>query len=1143
MKKIREQEASGFLPERSNRTLKKLLLMTKLTVFCFFLSIVQVMAVDSYAQMTRISIKADNERLENVLTRIEDESEFFFLYNKDLVDVEQKVNVDAQNETIKAILDQVFEGKDIAYTVYNRQIVLSNIDMINEMVAQQKSVSGKVTDNSDQPLPGVTVVVKGTTLGTITNAEGEYTLTNIPEDATLVFSFVGMRKQEIPVGGKTGINVTMEVDAIGIEEVVAVGYGTLVKKELTSAISNISSDDINKIHTTRLDQAIQGRASGVLITNTSGRPGADVTIRIRGSSTINNNSPLYVVDGIQTENIKNINPQDIESIAILKDASAAIYGAQAANGVVIVTTKKGTKGSVPKIDFDFVYGYQELAKMPKLMGKDEYIDIYSTAEENDGTQKWWSRNDLNIPHNTNWLSQIFHRAPILNTNFSLSGGSESTSYLVSSNYTTQEGVLKTSGYKSVNFRVNTESKIGERLTVGNTFTVGQEQWKNPGGAPNQNEIFISAMRASPTVPVHWTEWDIENNPVVQKNGWQVGDYAGPTRAGEHPGTKNTIGFIENNDFSFVQKQLRILGTIYGSIEIAKNLEFKSTLGVDYAFDDTQNFQKIWSYGTKNNGGLNNLSKGYEKTFFWSFDNTLTYNFNINKNHRFNLLAGTSARQHSGENLLTESSNFADESLQVTSASGNIVSATGTKYQDSWISYLGRLNYNYQEKYLLQLILRADGSSKFGSNNRFGYFPSISGGWRISEESFFPESMVVSNLKIRGSYGQTGNDRINRYASLEVLTFGSVVFGSNQDVIQTIKPVKMGNPDLRWESTLQLDLGLDVGLFNNSVELVADYFNKQTSDMLYQMPIPLTAGIPGYPWANLGNMKNTGMELSLTYHHTKNEFEWNISANIGTVQNKVTEIQNDIFRGVSIIREGEPIGSFYGLVTDGLFQSQEEINAYTWDESGDGTGAKLIQPFAKPGDIRFKDLNNDGAITSADRDIIGNPFPDFTYGFNVNASYKNFDFTVFFQGVYGNSIYRGRNGGMDLEEANTRGNMFMLAKDYWTPENSHNDVTKPRPTLIDKNGNRQTSDRYISDGSYLRVKNAQLGYTFPANVCNKIGLDRLRIYLNANNLLTFTSYIGFDPEIGGENLSNLYGVDDFTSYPQSRTIQMGVQINL
>ena len=445
--------------------------------------------------------------------------------------------------------------------------------------------------------------------------------------------------------------------------------------------------------------------------------------------------------------------------------------------------------------------------------------------------------------------------------------------------------------------------------------------------------------------------------------------------------------------------------------------------------------------------------------------------------------------------------------------------------------------------MLQLILRADGSSKFGSNNRFGYFPSISGGWRISEESFFPKSVTLSNLKIRGSYGQTGNDRINRYASLEVLTFGSAVFGTNQDINQTIKPVKMGNPDLRWESTLQLDLGCDIGLFNNSVELVADYFNKKTSDMLYQLPIPLTAGISGYPWANLGNMKNSGMELSLTYHHTQNEFEWNISANIGTVQNKVTKIQNDIFRGVSIIREGEAIGSFYGLVTDGLFQNQEEIDTYTFDEAGDGTGDKLIQPFAKPGDIRFKDLNNDGAITSADRDIIGNPFPDFTYGLNFNAYYRNFDFTIFFHGVYGNAIYRGRNGGMDLEEADTRGNMFMRAKDYWTQESPHNDVTKPRPTLVDKNGNRQVSDRYISDGSYLRVKNVQLGYTFPESICNKIGLNRLRIYFAANNLLTFTNYIGFDPEIGGENLSSLYGVDDFTSYPQSRTIQMGVQINL
>jgi len=1116
----------------------------KLTILIVTISILSCLSAETYSQTTKLTITENNSTLLNVLRTIEAQSEFKFFYNEK-VDVNKQVSVEVNQKSITDILDKVLMNSSIKYKVLGRQIALYDKNEMEPFISEQqgKKVTGKVTDTKGISLPGVAVVVKGTTIGVITDANGNYSLSNILENAIFQFSFVGMKMQEILVGNKATINITLAEEAIGLEEVVAIGYGTIVKKELTSALSNISSEDISKSHSSRLDQSIQGKASGVLITNTSGRPGADVTIRIRGSSTINNNNPLYVVDGIQTENIKNINPQDIESIVILKDASAAIYGAQAANGVVIVTTKKGKKGSVPKINFDFIYGFQELAKMPKLMGTKEFIDIYSAAEENDGTHKWWTRSDANIPHNTDWLSQIFHVAPISNTNFSLSGGNENTSYLISSNFTDQEGVMKSSGYKSVNFRVNTESIIAKRFTVGNTLTLGQEKWKNPGGAPSQNEIFISAMRAAPTVPVYWTQWDIDNNPVVLQNGWKVGDYAGPTRAGEHPGTKNTVGFIDNNDFDFVQKQQRMLGTLYGELKIAEHLKFKSTLGIDYSSNDTQNFQQIWSYGTKNNGGLNNLLKSYEKYFFWSFDNTLTYDFSINNNHNFNLLLGSSARRSTGENLSTESSNFADESLRVTSASGNIVSAIGTKYQDSWTSYLGRLNYNFKEKYLFQSILRADGSSKFGSNNRFGYFPSLSGGWRISEEKFFPKDQNISNLKIRGSYGQTGNDRINRYASVEVLNFGSTVFGTNQDVNQTVKPVKMGNPDLKWEATTQLDIGLDIGLFNNSVEIIADYFNKKTTDMLYQKPIPLTAGITGFPWANLGNMRNSGLEFSLTYHHSGNEFNWDASANFGTIQNKVLKIENDIFNGVSIIRVGEPLGSFYGLVTEGLFQNQEEINAYTFDSNGDGQADKLIQPFAKPGDIRFKDLNNDGSITSSDREIIGNPFPDFTYGVNFHADYKHFDFSIFFQGVYGNSIYRSRNGGMDLEEADQRGNVFLWAKDYWTPENPNKDVTRPRPTILDKNGNRQISDRYVSNGSYLRIKNIQLGYNLPANICNHIGLDRLRIYLSGNNLLTFTNYIGFDPEIGGENLSNLYGVDDFTSYPQSRTIQLGIQINL
>ncbi|MBW6480202.1 MAG: TonB-dependent receptor [Bacteroidales bacterium] len=1036
-----------------------------------------------------------------------------------------------ENKLLDEVLTELLQGEAITWEIFDRNILLRIPEAPlttaqQEVMQQQHSVSGIVTDEFRLPLPGVTVLVKGTTQGTVTNADGNYSLSNIPEDATLVFSFVGMRTQEVEVGNQTTINISMKVDAIGIEEVVAVGYGTTKRGELTSSISLLDNDIIEKQTVQRVGQAMQGQLAGVQVVNISGRPGTNPVIRIRGSTTINNNNPLYVVDGIQTDNINNINPADIENISVLKDAGASIYGAQAANGVILITTKKGKIG-VPQINLDLSYGFKEVSNYPEMMNTEQFTRIYNESRKAAGLAPYWDLDNL-PPHDTKWLPLLFTKAPLTNNNISVSGGNENSNYYLGVNYMDESGIVKGSGFTRYNIRLNTNNKVGNKIKVGNNLTIGQENIEK-STMDNMLESFVTPMRAAPTIPVRWTEWDAQNHPLFESRGWKVGEFAGPTYSGEHPGSKNIIGFLEDKTYQALNKNFRAVGSLFAEYEPIRDFVYKVQFGADYVNNTDINITKPYSYGNRSNAS-DFFSNSKSTSFYYSFDNQMEYILSLNETHNLKVLVGMSARKNYNENLGVQMRDFVNLDLNVVNTGSTVAGVNGTNYTDKWISYFGRLNYDYKRKYLFQAIFRADGSSKFGPNSRFGYFPAFSGAWRISEESFF-NSEFIGNLKLRGSWGQTGNDRIPSFAYVESLSFNNVVFGNTQGVVKGVYPASIANLGLKWETVEIADIGMDIGILNNKLSLSVDWFNKKTKDMLLRRPIPSSYGYSSNPWFNAGSMKTEGWDFELSYADNVNGWNFRVSANGSTYKNEVLSLgaENEIVKTYTKTEVGKPIDYLYGYRTNGLFQNQTEIDNHAFQNA-----------LTRPGDIRFVDLNGDGVINMDDRTMIGNPFPDLTYGGNIYIEKKGFDLNIIGSGVLGNDIYRAPSWG-GFESPIGRQNLLAFVADYWSENNKHNDITKPRPIWTDPNNNNANSERFISDGSYFRLNTVQLGYNFSNEMLNKIGFDNVRFYITGSNLLTLTSYIGFDPEVGGD--TQAFGIDQHTNYPQSKGFILGVQIKL
>jgi TonB-linked SusC/RagA family outer membrane protein len=1026
------------------------------------------------------------------------------------------------------------------------------------LFAQEVSVTGNVTAKEDgQPLPGVSVVIQGTTTGTITDFDGNYTL-EVPASATLVFSYIGMKGQTVAVDGRSSINVVLSEDYTDLDEVVVVGYGVQKKSVVTAAISSVSSEEMENSTPTRIEDVMKGRVSGVQITQSSGQPGSDSKVRIRGIGTINNSEPLYIVDGMAVGGgISYLNPSDIESVEVLKDAaSAAVYGARAANGVILVTTKKGKSGKA-SINYDFSYGMQNPWKKKSVLNAKEYMMIMNEGELNDNKAPRYSADQIaNAGAGTDWQDETFnYDAPVQSHQISINGGSDDVTYFLSFGYLNQEGIVggdyNRSNYERYSIRSNTTYNVFEadRSFLNNVkvgVNAGYSRVLSSGIETNSEygSILGSALTFNPLVPVYAQDPDAvlaaHPNAVTDENGNVFSiPPAGFQEIANPVAMLNAPTGGQNNEDKFVS-------SFWGEINVVEGLKLKSSYGVDLAFWGADGYEFEHFLATQGKDlTQSHVYSNMHRGFAWQLENTLTYAKTINEKHNFTVLLGQSAQEYTVRHLYGDDYDLLESDPRKANidyaiappTEGRVAGGTGGFSNETLASYFGRLDYNFDEKYILQATIRRDGSSSFGPNNKWAIFPSFSVGWNVLNEAFMENVPDWFNyMKIRASWGTNGNNRIGNFAYTSLMAGNqNYYFGTDDDMYMQYgsSPSKLANADVKWEESEQIDIGFDTRFLNSALSFGFDYFKKTTNGMLIDQPIPGYVG-KGAPIANAGDMENSGLEFEFGYRGSAGDFSYNISANATYLKNKLINMGNDSGEAIyesagasgvgSYVKgmNGEVFPYFYGYETDGLLQNQAEADAYN----------SLYGENAKPGDVRFVDFNGDESITDDDKTKIGKGMPDWTYGFTVGAEWKQFDFNMFWQGSLGNDIFDFSQRG-DIPAMNRPS--WIL--DRWTGEGTSNSI--PRITNLNNNRNWRSSDLYIKDGSYARLKNIQLGYSLPKALLQKASISRLRVFVSAENLLTITDYDGFDPEVASGGYTTI-GIDRGI-YPQSRTINIGANI--
>lgn len=1006
-------------------------------------------------------------------------------------------------------------------------------------LSAQIKVSGTITEaNSNEPLFGATILEKNTINGTVTDFDGKFELTVSNKDAVLVFSYTGFSSEEILVGNQVVFDVVLENDIANLDEIVVVGYGTQKKSVVTGAITKVKSADLEDMPVTRIEDALKGRTSGVRVTSNSGQPGEGGTVRIRGTSSINNSEPLYVIDGVPVGGgIDFLNQGDIESIEVLKDAaSASIYGARSAGGVILVTTKKGKK-DVMEVNYSAYYGTQAPWKKLALLNATEYATLMNESSVAAGGNILFA-NPQELGEGTDWQSAVFNEsAPMQNHEISISAGSERSQYFTSFGYFEQEGIVSEaqSKYKRFTVRFNSTHKINDHITFGNTMAYSRI--KSSGVATNTEygSPLSRAVNIDPITPILETDPDVLGSDVFTNFAVVTNEEGIPYGISKYVTSEvvNPVAALSiQQGFGWSDK---IVGNVYGEFTFIEGLKFRSSIGTDLAFWGGEGFTPVHYLNTTNRADLTSYSRDKNNGLYWIWENTLSYSKQLG-DHNFSILAGTVAEKNKGEGNGGTIKDIPVDNINDASFGYSTPAETqtfwGYEYLGTLASYLGRVNYNYKNKYILSATMRVDGSSKFGANYKFGTFPSVSVGWVLTEEGFLTNNTMINFLKIRGSWGVNGNDQIGdfRYAS----TVGggrNYTFGLDDVLTNGVSPNAIANPDLRWEETTQTNIGFDAKIFKK-VSVTFDIFEKKTTDMLLGIAVPGYVGNGG-PIGNIATMSNKGVELEVGYGNNFNGFNFDISGNISYIKNEVTDLGADkefltgqTFspQGLEITRTavGFPVGFFYGYTTDGIFQNAGEVAAYTNADGG------MIQPDAKPGDFRFVDVNGNGEIDPEDRGMIGDPTPNWTYGMNFSLGWKGFDLVFFGQGVAGNEVFKATRR-FDLQMAN----MTADALDRWTGEGT-TDIY-PRLVMNDPNKNfSRSSDFYVEDGSFFRIKTMQIGYSLPKLITSKIGFGKIRVYVSGNNLVTFTKYSGFDPEIGGGS----YGVDRGI-YPQARFYLFGI----
>ncbi|MDA0317402.1 MAG: TonB-dependent receptor [Bacteroidetes bacterium] len=1012
----------------------------------------------------------------------------------------------------------------------------------------QNGLTGQVIDNNNMPLPGVSVVIKGTTAGTITDFDGNYNLnTELSDSTVLVFSYVGFKTQEIVVDGQSVINVLMEEDTSLLDEVVVVGYGTQKKSVITGAISGVKQTELEDLPITRVEQTLQGRVSGVTIAATSGQPGSNSTVRVRGITTLGFNEPLWVIDGVVVDSggIGFLNQSDIESVEVLKDAaSQAIYGARAAAGVILITTKKGKSGKL-NVNVNSYTGVSSASRQLDLLNAREYATLLNEKYVNGGGTIQIT-DPASLGEGTDWQSVIFNNSAMRSQHeLSLSGGNDVSKFYASFGYNKQEGIVMSdiSNYTRKNIRLNSTHDISDKIRFGQTLGYSNE--KNVGIGNTNSEFggpLSSAINLDPTTPI------VETDPILAGQAPYTNGGIWRDNNGNPYGISNFVAQEMSNPLAYQKTRLgnygwsdNFVGNTYVEYEPIEGLQLRSTVGVKLAYWGYRSFTPVSYLNAATIVNQNNISRGTNQGFGWNLENTISYSKRI-RDHNFSVLLGQGVYADNitfGESVTYYDipvDNYSDASFNfsVPQEQINAYSYEGVEHRVT--SLFSRLTYDFDEKYLLTAIFRRDGSSRFGSNNKFAFFPSFSAGWVPSREEFWNDNDIVNQLKIRGGFGVTGSDNIGDFQYLSTISGGrNYTIGNPGSIVIGNSPNAPSNPDLKWEETSQLNIGFDTRLFND-ISLSFDWYKKTTTGILQNIAIPGYIGAIGDPVGNVADMDNSGYDIELGYNKSFGEFDLSFNGNVSYVENEVTHLGNgvDFLSGGASIQStnfpitrtqvGQPVNSFYGFKTNGIFQNQAEIDSYV------NSSGVVIQPDAQPGDFKWVDLDDDGDIDSDDRGFLGSSLPKFTFGFSLNLDYKNFDFFMFCQGASGNKIFQGLRR-LDIVNANYQ----TAALGRWVGEGTSN--TFPRLTTNDTNNNfSNPSDFYLEDGDYLRLKTIQIGYSLPDSILDKLGIDKLRVYYTAENLLTFTKYSGYDPEIGG----GIFGIDR-GYYPQAVTNQLGINL--
>jgi TonB-dependent starch-binding outer membrane protein SusC len=1159
-------------------------LTMKLLTVLIFAGTMAVSASNSYSQKTKLDLQMQNASVSDILRTIESNSEFIFIYDASVINASAKRSVSVKGEKLENVLDQLFKGTNVAYKIDDRQVLLftSDLKTLNPLSsgaqqAQRKTVTGTVKDSKGQPIPGVSVIVKGTTTGMVTDMDGKFSL-EVPADArTLVFSFVGMDQQEVIITGRTSVDVTMQESVLGLGEVVVVGYGTQKKVDLTGSVSTVSVKEYEKAPVTDVLDAMQGKVAGVTIISNSGEPGAEKEIRIRGIQSWGADiTPLYVIDGVIMDGMGSVNPNDIETISVLKDAaSCAIYGARAANGVVLITTKRGSKGA-PVITFSAYAGVQAYSDLlPKRLNTQQWLMLDRESYINAGTQAvqaspWGNQIpvdwNLFVPYpqdgkmqvkldpititdangtatatgvnqelvNTDWLDINSQTGKIQNYDIALSGGSDKSNYFTSASYMKQDGLVRNTGADRISFRFNSNTQITDFIEFGNSVNIYSTS--RFGGVGNPNPYFQSIRKNPISRPYERdpaNNYDIINYDYVRLYTWEGGD-VGP--------------LIYVNEYTNETRTYGITGNLFLKVKILPGLTFTPRISVDYRNSHNTAFSPELHILRVETRSTNNVSKQQDYTMHWIADYMFNYERTFNTVHNVSAAAIYSQEESTYEYLGASRNGTPNNSIQYLNAGQQEGESIWNGMQDwSFVSYIGRVGYNYSGKYYIQGSVRRDGTSRFAEENRWGTFPSVSAGWRISKEKFWePISKIVNDLKIRASYGTLGNSNVGIYPTYATLYPAYAVMGltNGQSARLSYALGAAVNKNLKWESTLKKDIGFDANFFNSKLNLTVDYYKSNTTDLLYGKPIPYSAGkysSDGWgssdPTINGGEIENHGWEFTAGWQDKKGDWTYNINGNLSIARNSVVDLQGRNVRewGLEV---GKPIYSFFGYQSNGIVKTQAELDAHPYLTNPDNDFPIGLGDIWTV-DIDGRDANGnltgkpDGKITADDRGFIGKKYPDFTYGLSGNVSYKRWTLQVVGYGVQG----------VDLNTMSDINGYFQYTSnepvrilDRWEKTLNPNG-NMPKVTKADYAGNStHTASFWLSDASFFKINNINLTYNVPDDFCKKIKMSKLEVYGSANNVITFTNYPGGEVDVTDQGM----WTQPVTKIPQPRTWVFGIK---